>query len=202
MRDATRVSRRPVLPSILVALAALGVGVAPAAADTELGHTGQVGAHSLRESYSDGGAKCTYRTTFEGQSSHWWRLRRIDVRPPRVRAISGQQVVGWRFIVQRSEDGGRWERTYRSPIQKATASTSANAAFSSMGIKIIVPAPSSQFSNHYQYRVVVKMFWYRANGTQRGTARHLVDFYREQFDGEVSAGDGDGACWGIKGQVV
>jgi hypothetical protein len=201
MQPTTRIRRGSLFSSMALGIAATILGVSPVAADTELGHTGQVGTHSLSETYLDGGAKCTYRTTFEGSGSHWSRLRRIDVRPPRMKAISAQQRVGWRFIVQRSEDDGPWEATYRSPIQKATASSNANAAFSPMGIKVIVPAPSSQFDNHHLYRVVVKMFWYRPGGSQQGSARHLVDYYREQVDGQVNAGN-PGGCPGIRGQVV
>jgi hypothetical protein len=194
--------RRSLTASLLLAVLVAIMAAGPAAADAELGHKGQVGAHYMRDTYSDGAAKCTYRTTFEGSGSHWWKLRRIDVRPPRVFAISGSQKVGWRFVIQRSEDQGPWQVAYRSPVQKATASVNTRAAFASMGSRVSVPPPSSQFDNHHFIRVVVKMIWYRADGSQRGSARHLVDFYREQLDGEVYAGDGEGACQGIKGQVV
>jgi hypothetical protein len=194
--------RRPVTASVLLAALVAIFAAGPVGADTELGHKGKIGAHSLRDTYTNGAAKCTYRTTFEGSGSHWWRLRRIDVRPPRVFAISGSQKVGWRFVVQRSKDQGPWQVAYRSQVQKATASVNSRAAFESMGSRVSVPPPSSQFDNHHFFRVVVKMIWYRADGSQQGSARHLVDFYREQLDGEVFAGDGEGACQGIKGQVV
>src|SRR5688572_15756315 len=132
----TRVQRRSLFTSAAFGIVALMLAVAPVAADTELGHTGKVGAHSLQDTYTNGAAKCTYRTTFEGGSSHWWRLRRIDVRPPRMFAISGSQRVGWRFVVQRSQDQGPWQVVYRSPVQKATASVKSRAAFESMGSRV------------------------------------------------------------------
>lgn len=202
-RHATeRLGRRPLAVAVLIGPLAIALAGAPLAAATELGHVGRVGAHSLIDSAANGGARCGYVTTFQDGGAHWWRLARIDVRAPRVRAISGLQRVGWRFIVQRSQDHGPWQVTYRSAIQIATASTTTRAAFSPMGVKVVVPPPSGQFSNRHHYRVIVKMLWYRANGTQQGTARHLVDFYREQLDGEVNSGDGEGVCQAIKGQVV
>ena len=197
-------TRRPrrVGTAAFLALLACVLAAGTVSADTELGHKGTVGPHSLRDTYANGGAKCTYVRTFEGETSKWWRLSRIDVRPPLVKAISTRQRVGWRFIVQRSEDHGPWQTTYRSPIQRATAYSSTAAEFSAMGIKVIVPPPSSQFSNRHHYRVIVRMVWYRKDGSQRGSARHLVDFYREKVDGEVWPGEEDGSCTGIKGQVA
>jgi hypothetical protein len=177
------------------ALAFSLVAALPVAADTELGHVGQVGVHSLRDTPSNGGALCRYVTISEGPHGHKWQLRRLDVRPPRMQAISGEQRLGWRFIVERTPKRHLepWQVTYRSPIQKRTASTGSNAAFSSMGIKVNVPNPDDDFA----YRVIVKMIWYQANGSQQGTARHSVDIYRAQFDDEsVIANDRDGVCLG------
>ena len=193
---------RKVGTAALMALLACVLAAGTVSADTELGHKGTVGPHSLKDTYSNGGARCTYVKTFESETSKWWRVSWIKVRPPVMKAISTKQTVGWRFVVQRSEDHGPWETTYRSPIQKATAYSNSAAAFSAMRIKVIVPPPSSQFSNRHHYRVIVKMMWYRADGSQRGSARHLVDFYREKVDGEVFPGEEDGSCQGIKGQVV
>lgn len=196
--------RRPfrLASAAFITLLAGVLAAGPVAADTDFGHKGQVGPHSLRDTYSDGGAKCVYEVTFEDQGARWVRLAKVAVYPPRIRAISAKQKVGWRFIVLRSQDQGPWGATYRSPIQKATAYSDAKAKFSPMGIKVIVPPPSTQFSNRHLYRVVVKMFWFRADGSQQGSAKHLVDFYREKDNGEVSPSSEDGACRGINGQVV
>jgi hypothetical protein len=165
-----------------LAAAAVALAVAPVAADTELGHKGTVGQHSLRDTSSKGGVKCVFRTLSES-NIHWeGGLARIDVRPPKMKAVSGRQTVGWRFIVQRSKDHGPWKVTYRSPIQKAKATTTTLASFSKMSIKVNVPAASRHENRHF-YRVNVKMFWYRSNGTVQGTARHRVDWYQDVIKG-------------------
>ncbi len=194
-----RVGRLRILIAVPVALLAAVLAIGPVAADTELGHKGDVGLHWLKDSNESGGAKCSYVTTFQGPTSHRWGLKRIYVRPPRVRAISGSQTVGWRFIVQRMEGNeGSWATTYRSPIQKRTASVSARAPFSEMGVKVVVP----EFADDLSYRVIVKMIWFRTDGSQQGSAKHKVDFFRmQQDDGEVY-GDDDGDCPSQKADVV
>ncbi len=97
-----------------------------------------------------------YRTITETDSDYdpgatYWegRLKRLDVRPPRMRsAIAGLQKVGWRFIVQRSKDGGPWKVSYRSPIQVATARADSDARFLPMGVNVTVPA-ASRHENHH-----------------------------------------------------
>jgi len=182
-----------------VALVGALLLIGPVAADTELGTTGQVGAHSLSDTDANGGAKCSYVTTSQGETFHNWQLRRLDVRPPRMRAISGQQTVGWRFIVDRStDDEGPWTTTFRSRIQKRTTSTSSNAAFSTMGVKVNVPS-----TDDFYYRIRVKMFWFTPKGGHQGTSTHSIDFYRVQNDaGPVRPGDHRGVCYGNEASVV
>ena len=76
-----------------------------------------------------------------------------------------------------------WTTTYRSPIQKATAYSDVKASFDSMSVPVRVPADS--WDDPYIYRVRVKMFWYRSDGSVQGTAKHGVHYY----------GGGAGAGW-------
>jgi hypothetical protein len=170
---ATSRSRRIAWSMVLASLIAV-MAVGPVAADTELGHKGTVGKHSLRDSSRQGGVFCYYKTLSESKNHFEGKLNRLVVRPPKMRSISGVQKVGWRFIVQRSIYDGPWKRTYRSPIQRAKATSNTNASFSRMSVKVNVPADGLEAG--YSYRVIVKMFWYRPNGTIRGSARHLVDY--------------------------
>jgi hypothetical protein len=104
-------------------------------------------------------------------------LRRLEVRPPKVRSSGGSQRVGWRSIVQRTHQvSPEWIVTYKSPIQKATASATTNAPFSAMKVKVNVP----DFPVYY--RVDVVMFWYAADGSKAGKARHRVDYYNRLVD--------------------
>jgi hypothetical protein len=193
MQPVTATSRssrsRRVAWSIVLASIVAVMAVGPVAADTELGHKGTVGKHSLRDSARQGGIFCRYKTLSESKNHYEGKLNRLVVRPPKMRAISGVQKVGWRFIVQRSNYDGPWKRTYRSPIQTAKAYSHTNASFTRMSVKVNVPRDGvdGEFDASYSYRVIVKMFWYRPNGTIRGSARHLVDYAHY-----VNYGGGDG----------
>ena len=176
--------RRMLAPTIIaLVLAALAVG--PALADTEFGHTGTVGFHALRDSSSKGGAICRYKgiEPSPGGYSYEGKLKWIDVRPPKVRAITGSQKVGWRFMVERqANSAGPWTTTYTSRIQTRTTNSSTNAAFSMKGINVRVPTSGADDSPEYLYRVKVKMFWYKPGGGVKGTATHLVDNYRNVYN--------------------
>jgi hypothetical protein len=157
---------------------------APVAADVELGHKGHVGYHALVDTETKPGANCVYRTITERDSDYepgmiYWegRLARLEVKPPVMR--SGRpyaQKVSWRFIVQRSKDGGTWKPVYRSPLQVRTVKPDRDARFLPMAVGITVPR-ASRHENHHQYRVLIKMAWYRPDGTVEGSARHQLSWY-------------------------
>lgn len=154
-------------------LLALLIG-GPAVADSELGHTGTTGVHSLRDASSTPGATCKYRFATDS-----YVLKRITVAPPRVRAISGSQQVGWKFTVQRrfAFEGTTtsWYETYSSTVQTATTDSAHDATFTSKTVSVLgAGATDGMFS----YRVLIRMLWYRAGGGTQGTAVHKVDWYR------------------------
>ena len=104
MQDATALTaivRRPVMASMGAVLAVL-IAAGPVLADLEQGHTGTVAFHELRDG-SNGGAVCSYKQIVPSPGGYTYeaKLKQIDVRPPKVRASSGSQEVGWRFIVER-----------------------------------------------------------------------------------------------------
>jgi len=114
------------------------------------------------------------------QDHYEGKLNRIEVRPPKMKAISGQQQVGWRFMVERlkaSTPTPTWKVTYRSSIQRATTSSSRNASFTMRDVEVALPANGAYEETIYEYRVKVSMFWYRANGDVQGTSTHLADWY-------------------------
>jgi hypothetical protein len=181
---------RKVVPVLIASLAALVIGVGPVAADTEIGHEGLVGLHSLRDTdLEHSGVICQTETVLSGPRGYERILKRIKVRPPRMRSVGSQQRVGWRFTVQRlrewSDEG--WKTTYRSPVQKATAYSTVKASFDPMDVAVAVPADAY---NDTFYRVRVTMFWYGADGSVSGSAKHWVDFYGTIVDGDRSSVDG------------
>jgi hypothetical protein len=121
------------------------VGAGPVLADVEMGHAGTVGFHELRDG-SNGGAICRYKEVAPSPGNYQYEaeLKWIDVRPPKMKAVAGEQRVGWRFIVERRDRAGGtftdWFVVYRSSVQKATTNTTTNAAFGMMGTRINVPA--------------------------------------------------------------
>ena len=162
------------------ALGASAISVGPVAAQTEIGHTGTVGFHTLRDTEARPGATCTYT---QRDGSYFWEgdLTRIGVRPPRMRAAMGNQQVGWRFVVQRRAwDGefGPWKNKFFSPIQWDVTDTTHDASFTWMGVDVDVPTSNPDEPPEYLYRVRVKMFWRNASGDTTGMAVHEVDWNR------------------------
>jgi hypothetical protein len=122
---------------------------------------------------------CRYRSV---PVTGWdWKmnLRRIRVDPPTVLADGPEQLVGWRFIVQKRNDNIDWRRIYRSPIQKATALDYLPADFTKMTLDIAKPKAAST-----HYRVVVKIFRYGWDGRIVARDKVLVNEYRVLRDGQ------------------
>lgn len=179
-------SRRSLFLAIVsgILLAVLGAG--PVLADLEQGHTGTVGFHELRDG-SNGGAICRFEEVVPSPGNYQYEaeLKWMDVRPPKMKAIAGEQRVGWRFIVQRRDFAGGplgdWFVVYRSSVQKATTDPTTNAAFTLMGARINVPGDFYDDLPASGFRVLVKMFWYDVGGSIQGTATHLVERYKAVY---------------------
>jgi hypothetical protein len=134
-----------------------------------------VGWHRLVDSERKPGAICTYKQT---DGSYWeGRLKHINVRPPKMRAIAGWQEVGWRFVIER-QGYGPWKTIYRSPIQRASTNSTTNARYSWLGVNVRVPTASSDQEPWYVYRVAVVMFWFGPSGSTEGKVRDRVAWYR------------------------
>lgn len=155
----------------------LMLGSQTALADTELGDHGKVGVHSLTDSSSTPGAKCTYKV-----GATFTKLKSITVRPPNMAASPGRtsQIIGWRFVIERRFNGstlGPWKQIYRSPLQ-TTSIGGEGSGFSSMSAAITLP-PNEGITGEHEFRVVVKMVWLgKDDQTVVGSSRHRVDFYR------------------------
>lgn len=178
MRAVSRIGRQ-LSPALLIGMLIAAMAVQPVLANHELGHRGTVGFHALVDTQASPGATCTYRE-LEPIGGYWeGYLRRISVAPPRMRAIAAPQKVGWQFTVQRKESfegaSTAWYETYTSPWQNATTNSTSDASFTSMSVRVF---GANSTDGSYSYRVLVKMRWYRANGTTQGTAIHKVDNYR------------------------
>ena len=159
------------------------VTAAPAAADTERGHTGQVGVHRLRDVFGYPGARCYFEGPMGAE-----QVVAMDVRSPVVfarDASSGVDIqrVGWRATIQRLS-GGTWSNYLTGPLERDYATDRHPAEFTKWGVDL----PDGT------YRVFIRMFWYDPAGTTVvGTANHRVDFYAIIINGE-QAFQSDGRC--------
>ena len=138
-------------------------------------------------------ARCRYEATQVGKFG-WTEalLRRIVVIPPTMYGLTRGQTVGWRFAVQRSIDSAGWERTYRSPIQRTTAGPNRPASFTKMGVGVGLPGipPGADWDlNDVHYRVVLKMFWFRSDGSVQQRVTHGFSSHRHYVDGEYHYGE-------------
>jgi hypothetical protein len=168
---ATRLGRVGAATTALLTIALLGSG--PALADTNLSTSGAVGTHSLVDTGTAPGVTCRYDVEL---------LKRLEVRPPRMRAVRGTQTVAWRFSVLRTKDPGdpsaTTKKTYTSGWQTASATKTRNASFTSKSIGVTVPQDGQTWDVFYEYVVTVEMIWKQPNGSITGRSLHRVDHYR------------------------
>jgi hypothetical protein len=173
--------------TFVIAAVCAALAVSPAAATSPGEVTGTVGEYQVVDTSDTPGAVCRYQTISQSDQGYQIKLQRIGVRPPRMRAVEGSQRVGWRVVVWRMRRGHDAVVVARSPIQKATATKTRDAAFERIRVAIDAPERSD-----VEYRAVVRMFWYHSDGTKQGTARAYVWSYRQvKFYGSSVA---DGPC--------
>jgi hypothetical protein len=166
----------------MAAVLAVLLGAGPAAAST-----GKVGQYSLTDNSTSAGATAKYSYVEDPRDSgeNHWALHRIVVQPPNMKAVAGNQhqTLGWSFTVQRmacfEPPCNQWETRYTSKVFTAVTSDTTNAPFTKQSVSVRVP----QNPGLYHYRTIVKMFWYRSNGSTQGTASARIQWYRQVAPG-------------------
>jgi hypothetical protein len=174
MESITSARARLVLGATAV-LAALTLSAGPVMADTELGHTGKVGDHYLNDVSGYTGVIChydednTHLTSFEVRQPNIWARNRTTHRD--------SQKVGWRILIKRQMYGSSaWKTFFKSSIKKATAYDDQSAYFP---IRTLTPQmPHEPIGEPSHWMAVIKMYWFAADGSVAGTARHRVDVYK------------------------
>lgn len=136
--------------------------------------------------------QCRYRADGPGPA-HEWELRRFVVEPPVMHTNMDQQTVGWRFVVQRSLNGeyGPWKVTYRSAIQKRTATASHAEPFDTKSVDVAVPDVENPRDVHYQ--VTLKMFRYRSDGSVKSSISYQMPLLKWYLNGNYY-GDEERFC--------
>jgi hypothetical protein len=173
----TRVQRFVLLVGVTLGML---VAVSPVAAATELGRSGVVGPHKVVDKQTYAGATCTYAHVAGRPNNS--SLVQISVSSPHVWAVAGagDQRVGWNFSVQRRSFGlgghGSWSTRYTSPRFTEWATHTREADFTSASVKVTVPG-SANAEFYFEYRVIVKLFWFGDDGSITGSARKLLLWY-------------------------
>lgn len=187
--------RRRVAVLAIMMLATMGTAQ-PVAAYKDLKHTGTVGYHSLLDTAAQPAADCRY----EYVGDQTYELDQIIVWPPNVRAVPGQgvQQVGFNFTVQRQtfyfpDQLGPWQNRYTSRVFKANTNSSNLANLPSGSVDVVVPDRPGE---SYTYRVLIKVFWYRANGSVMGTA--LMRPQRYATDSTGPTANQNNYCWDLQ----
>ena len=166
----------------------------PVSADSTTGLTG----HFLfTDSSGTPGAKCTYVIE---QPSNLAFIHKFTVKPPKGwwpdtnSSINNQHgKVGWRFILEETTNGTDWVTVKHSSVQKATAyedsqnpyGSATKASFSKMALTI-----NAHNYPYGEFRVTVTAYWYKANGSQLGSASHTVEWYRSVAGTDKQTFDG------------
>jgi hypothetical protein len=138
--------------------------------------------------------ECRYKAGGNGPA-YEFKLRRLTVTPPEVYSKTAHQTVGWRFVVTRSiyyEGEGPWRVTYRSPIQRAPATTTHAAAFTAQTVQVELPVEPRRAT----YHVTLKLYWYRSDGTVHSTTTYLMPWMKWYQNGRYYYGDYDDVCPG------
>jgi hypothetical protein len=164
----TRTRLVSMLGAALLAISA----VAPASADTVRSQSGQYGTYQVNDQQTGPGVKCVYETH---KTSGKYLLDKLRIRKPFVHSYtSGQQWVGWRYIVKRDHDtNGTYQEVYRSSIVKAKATQATIADFSDR----VWTAPETVKGN---YKVLLVLFWYKkgTSTVQTGKVVTELDWYK------------------------
>jgi hypothetical protein len=189
-----RLLRRAFVASALIATLAVA---GPAYGWVETARTGTTGPHSLTDTKANPGAICIYKPQGDYEIDE---LKRIYVNPPNIMGVAGQgdnQKVAWQFMVQRREwnifeaDPGPWSTTYTSSKSFGNTDPSHSYGWDPVSVKVNVPLDPGLDAS-YQYRVLVKAFWYRPNATVRGTSTMRIERYAQQHETETNKGR---SCW-------
>ena len=164
--NSTRRATRLTAP-IAAALGALILASGSASAATELTTSGNIGQYAVSDAMGD--AVCSY-----GQSG---ALEAIVIENPefyarnRTAGVDAQQV-GWRVIVKKRRSGPDqpWTTLSTSAVYKAWATDATPANLNPYKLAMAFPDSSS-------FRVIVKTFWYRADGSTAGWAKTRIESY-------------------------
>jgi hypothetical protein len=144
------------------------------------GSSGTTGRWALIDSARYPGATCVFHSSTADDALHQIRFRAPVVYAVDSTAGVDKQRVGWRWIVQYSNDGqNTWHVEKLGPTVRANATDTYNAQWPrQVGTWNRGTAPL-----HGAYRAIVSMIWFKANGTIGGQSNVLVTHYVTFYNG-------------------
>jgi hypothetical protein len=176
--------------ALVFALGALVViGIAPVAAETDMGCVGTCGYYQVDDNDTGmPGARCTYANSYP------YKLKEISIRPPLMHGYQADKdPVGWAFRIQRkSVNGSKWRPVFDSTYQNSSASDSIPAYLGHGFSRRTWSAPSNP--NGYYWRVVLMLRWKADNGNVVGTAKVRYEWYNQIRKDGNAQNLGSGYC--------
>lgn len=184
------------VPAVLLCLAV--AGVAPVAAydppfDNESGQHGHYDFVDYATTAHDGRIDCGYRKLSNGNR----RLSSFRVRPPRAwwsdqSSDTNREhgTIGWRFRIQQTTDpdDDPWTTVYSSTVQKRTGYEDHPGYSDADKAPFVTRTKSWSSSGTVYLRVKVTIYWYRGNGTVKGSVDHWYNLYEASYGGSPAIG--------------
>ena len=167
-----------VVGSLLASLTALGY------------EEGQHGNVLFADDSTHRSATCKYTVDSADPSTYW--ISRITVTPPSVwwpdtngTRTTQHGTVGWRFFVERDNGGPGLYMVAKSPLQKKVAYEDQLAPYGSATkapfTKMTVAFNGKKYGMGSSWAVLVRVNWYRPDGTVMGYVTQRLAFYREKL---------------------
>jgi hypothetical protein len=161
----------------------LVAGAGSAAGTTFVGETGLLGNYYLADTDTTPAATCGYGNEVPPNGA-WFKW--MKVQPPTVYAadrdsgVIDHRRVSWQFKIQTRpyESTGSWKTVAVSEKQKAKAYENLAAPFTAMRVDWRPHHSDPVVFKHVRALVIVK--FYKPNGTVEGTAKFLVDWYKNK----------------------
>ena len=162
--------------ALVLALLAAVVAPATSLGATQIAMTGSPGAWSFPEAIGTPGATCEYEGAMG--SSYLTRFA-IEVSPRMLGWSAAVLSVGYRPVLQ-SFTGGAWTTVKYGVLHTANASSASYVALPVASMKV----PPDVAAAGGTLRLALRLIWYRADASIRGTRTVVVSWLR-QLNGTV-----------------
>lgn len=179
-----RTGRGALIGMVILALAL--IAPASASAAHQIAQTGHPGTWSLVDRAAEPGGRCSYEGGGTAGSTYLTGLK-LRHGPEITGLHTGLRSVGYRPIIQHLQ-GGSWVTVKKGTLITGQATSTDPVALPGKLTRVPVLTSPNRF------RLLIRLFWYRANASVEGTRTLVVDSYI-RFGGTGVASD-------CKGRVI